>query len=137
MDDLNRIPTHHSAKIFLHRDFSDGTPVRFQNKFPQELQDRIDSAQFTATVNHINEIYSEAESLGSRTYCESCFACLSAYFLYLCIEPHYTKCIKKAARYIEEQNKNVYLPKGLMIVDPAERGLRVLEIVILSEIAVR
>ena len=36
-------------------------------------------------------MYMEAETLSSRTYCESCFACLTAYLAYLCMETHYEK----------------------------------------------
>ena len=36
-------------------------------------------------------MYIEAETLSSRTYCESCFACLTAYLAYLCMETHYEK----------------------------------------------
>ena len=33
--------------------------------------------------------------------------------------------MKKLAAYINEQNESVYVPRGLMIVNPMERGLRV------------
>ena len=39
------------------------------------------------------------------------------------------QCLKKVARYIEEQNKTIFLPQGIMVVDPAERGLRVVSFV--------
>ena len=33
--------------------------------------------------------------------------------------------LKKIARFIQDQNNSVYVPRGLMLVDPAERGLRI------------
>lgn len=33
--------------------------------------------------------------------------------------------LKKIAKYIQEQNEKIYAPRGLVIVDPIERGLRV------------
>lgn len=38
-------------------------------------------------------MYKEAESLGGSTYCESCFACLTAYLSYLCVDTHYEKVL--------------------------------------------
>lgn len=133
MDNMSRLSSAQCTKVFIQRDFSDGTAVRFQNKFPQELEGKIDRVTLERTINTINEIYLEAESLSGRTYCESCFACLTAYLAYLCMDTYYEKCLKRVAQYIDEQNKTVYVPQGLMIVDPAERGLRVLEICILTE----
>ncbi|KAL8560274.1 hypothetical protein ACOMHN_006005 [Nucella lapillus] len=133
MDNMSRLSSAQCTKVFIQRDFSDGTAVRFQNKFPQELEGKVDRATLERTINTINEIYLEAESLSGRTYCESCFACLTAYLAYVCMDTYYEKCLKRVARYIDEQNKTLYVPQGLMIVDPGERGLRVLEICIMTE----
>ncbi len=80
--------------------------------------------------------------------CEGCFACLTAYLLYCCSDTHFEKvswqkelwlidfvltfsltflkqCLKKVAKFIIEQNERVYVPRGLLIIDPVERGLRV------------
>ena len=46
---------------------------------------------FEKTINELNRMYAEAETLGSRNYCESCFACLTAYLAYLCMNTHYEK----------------------------------------------
>lgn len=133
MEDISRIHQPNGIKVFIQRDYTDGTPVKFQIKFPVELEGKIDAIAFQETVCTINNMYNEAESLGGRTYCESCFACLTAYLSYLCMDTHYEKCLKKIGRYIEDQNQNIYVPRGLMIVDPAERGLRTLEICILQD----
>ena len=41
MDDMTRIPPQHCAKVFIQRDYSEGTAVRFQNKFPSELEGKV------------------------------------------------------------------------------------------------
>lgn len=37
----------------------------------------------------------------------------------------YFQVLKKIAKYIQEQNDKVYAPRGLLLTDPIERGLRV------------
>jgi len=133
MDDVSRIPPPHCTKVFIQRDYSEGTQVKFQTKFPQELETRVERVVFENTVTQLNNMCAEAEALSSSTYCESCFACMTAYLAYLCMETHYEKILKKINRYIQEQNETMYLPRGLMLVDPAQNGLRILEICIFSE----
>ncbi|XP_045190494.1 golgin subfamily A member 7-like [Mercenaria mercenaria] len=133
MDDLSRIPVSHCPKVFVQRDYSNGTTLSFQTKFPQDLEGKVDAATFQETVTKLNSMYLEAETLSGKTYCESCLACLTAYLSYICFDTHYEKMLKKIRHYIDEQNQNVYVPRGLMLIDPVERGLRVLEICVLSE----
>nr|CAG4652320.1 EOG090X0IRX [Triops cancriformis] len=113
------------VKVFIQRDYSEGTAVRFQCKFPGELEGKLEKDKFEYTVNTLNEIYQEAEALSCSTYCEGCCACLTGYLLYCCTDTHYEKCLKKAAKFIIEQNERVWVPRGLLLVDPVERGLRV------------
>ena len=66
-------------------------------------------------------------------YSLGCFSCMTAYLIFFCMDSHYDKTLKKVARYIAEQNEQVYLPRGLMLTDPIERGLRCIEIAIFNE----
>ncbi|KAF4533164.1 hypothetical protein B566_EDAN001706 [Ephemera danica] len=120
-------------KIFVQRDYSEGTLVKFQTRFPTELEDKIERAAFEYTISQMNAMYAEAEKAGCSTYCEGCMACLTAYLIYICTETHYEKCLKKVAKFVVEQNERVYVPRGLLVTDPSERGLRVIEISILNE----
>ena len=52
---------------------------------------QIDHEAFENTMTELNAMYDEAEKLGGITYCESCFACLTAYLSYLCMETYYEK----------------------------------------------
>ncbi|XP_057687157.1 golgin subfamily A member 7-like isoform X2 [Corythoichthys intestinalis] len=80
-----------AAKVFIQRDYSNGTVCQFQIKFPSELETRIDKQQFEETVRILNNLYAEAEKLGSHSYIEGCLACLTAYTVFLCMETHYEK----------------------------------------------
>merc|ERR1719167_1411891 len=73
--------------------------------------------------------------MNKSTYCEGCMACLTAYIIYFCAETHYEKCLKKVSRFVHEQNEQVWTKRGLLLTDPIERGLRVVEISLLTEAA--
>ncbi|KAM4582961.1 golgin subfamily A member 7-like [Fundulus diaphanus] len=122
-----------SSKVFIHRDYSTGTICKFQTKFPSELESRLDRQQFEETMQGLNNLYAEAEKLGGMSYLESCLACLTAYTIYFCMETHYEKVLKKIATYIMDQNEKIYAPRGLLLTDPIERGLRVVEITIFED----
>ncbi|XP_069622776.1 golgin subfamily A member 7 [Ranitomeya imitator] len=122
-----------AGKVFIQRDYTNGTLCQFQTKFPCELENRVDRQQFEETIRKLNSLYAEAEKLGGQSYLEGCLACLTAYTIFLCIETHYEKVLKKIAKYIQEQNEKIYAPQGLLITDPIERGLRVIEITIYED----
>lgn len=120
-------------KIYIQRDYTEGTNVKFHINFPPELEGKIEVGMFENTINTINEMFAEAERLSVATYFEGCLACLTAYCIYTCMDPHYDKCVKRCSRFIIEQNERYWVPRGLFITDPIERGLRVIEISVLSE----
>lgn len=120
-------------KVFIQRDYSQGTGVRFQTSFPPDLEGYIDLESFSHLVTNVNKIYGEGESMSFRTFIESFCACLSAYSLYLCIQPYYNKCINRARDFIQEQNDLRWKRRGLLVTDPMDRGLRVIEITIFLE----
>uniref|UniRef100_A0A8C2LNN3 Golgin subfamily A member 7 n=1 Tax=Cricetulus griseus TaxID=10029 RepID=A0A8C2LNN3_CRIGR len=97
-----------SGKVFIHS----STRCQFQTKFPADLENRIDI---------------DTEKLGGKSYLECCLACLTAYTIFLCMETHYEKVLKKVFKYIQEQNEKIYAPQGLFLADPIERGLQVIE----------
>jgi len=127
------ISTQNCKKIFIQRDYSEGCNVKFMTKFPTELQDKIERDQFEYTVTMMNSMYDEAGKANCATFCEGVMACLTAYLIYFCSETHYEKCLKNVARFVVEQNEQVWTKRGLLLTDPIERGLRVIEISILTE----
>lgn len=46
---------------------------------------------------------------------------------YVLIEIH-LQCLRKISKFIASQNERVYIPRGLLLTDPTQRGLRVIEI---------
>ncbi|XP_062832433.1 golgin subfamily A member 7B isoform X2 [Anolis carolinensis] len=122
-----------ATKVFVQRDYSDGTICQFQTKFPPELDSRIERHLFEDTVKTLNNFYAEAEKIGGSSYLEGCLACATAYFIFLCMETHYEKVLKKISKYIQEQNEKIYAPRGLLLTDPVERGMRVIEISIYED----
>ncbi|KAI1280712.1 Golgin subfamily A member 7 [Halotydeus destructor] len=120
-------------RIYLQRDYTEGTSVRFQNIFPQELIGQIETDKFLYTVNTINSIFRDAEKMSARTFVESCCACFTAYLLYCCFDSYYDRCLRKLSAFIDEQNELVWRPRGLQLTDPQDRGIRVIEITFLNE----
>ena len=57
-------------QVFIQRDYSEGSGVRFQTRFPVELQDKIEREQFEYTVKMMNSMYAEAEKANCSTFCE-------------------------------------------------------------------
>uniref|UniRef100_T1JHD1 Ras modification protein ERF4 n=1 Tax=Strigamia maritima TaxID=126957 RepID=T1JHD1_STRMM len=128
MDEMGptaRATTAGCAKVFIQRDYQDGTRVKFQTKFPPELEDKIERSTFEHLVTTLNSYYCEAEKISGTTYFEGLLACFTAYLVYICMETHYEKCLKRVTRFIQEQNESIWIPRGLLVVDPIERGLRV------------
>ncbi|XP_076241570.1 golgin subfamily A member 7 [Calliopsis andreniformis] len=125
-------PPPNCQKVFIQRDYSEGTMVKFQTQFPPELQSRLDRQSFEYTINQLNNYFAEAERASCSTYCEGCLACLTGYLIYICTETHYEKCLRKVAKFVCEQNDRVYKPRGLLLTDPMMRGLRLIEISVLD-----
>uniref|UniRef100_A0A452RJ02 Golgin A7 family member B n=1 Tax=Ursus americanus TaxID=9643 RepID=A0A452RJ02_URSAM len=118
-------------KVFIRETNSDGTICQFQTQFPQSWT--IERQLFEETVKTLNGFYAEAEKIGGSSYLEGCLACATAYFIFLCMETHYEKVLKKISRYIQEQNEKIFAPRGLLLTDPVERGMRVIEISIYED----
>ncbi|KZC14617.1 Golgin subfamily A member 7 [Dufourea novaeangliae] len=125
-------PPPHCQKVYIQRDYSEGTMVKFHTQFPMELESRLDRQSFEYTVTQLNNYFAEAERATCSTYCESCLACLTGYLIYICTETQYEKCLRKVAKFVSEQNDRVYKPRGLLLTDPTLRGLRLIEISVLD-----
>ncbi|KAM4607459.1 golgin subfamily A member 7B-like [Polymixia lowei] len=128
-----RLSASLATKVFVQRDYSEGTVCRFQTKFPSELDSRIERTLFEETVKTLNSYYVEAEKIGGQSYLEGCLACATAYIIFLCLETRYEKVLKKISGYIQEQNEKIYAPRGLLLTDPIDRGMRVIEISVFED----
>ena len=111
-----RIVKMTSKKIFIQRDYSFGTAVRFSTDFPRELSGKVtsnkvltvwkkllkfgfststptqvDEATFRQTMEEINAIFEEAEDLSCMTFTEGCLGCLTGYTIHYCFKTHYER----------------------------------------------
>lgn len=57
-------------KVFVQRDYSEGTSVRFQDKFPDELEGYIERQHFDYLIKTLNCFYDKAEAANLSTFCE-------------------------------------------------------------------
>ena len=115
-------------QIFIHRDYTRGDGVRFSTEYPLQLEGHLEREQFEQIIHKINSLYSKAEMLSPRSVVESVVGCLTAYTLFLCVDTQYDRALKEVSKFIRQQNLTLNRAHGITIVDPMERGLRVMEI---------
>lgn len=109
MEDTTRLTNEQAIKLFIQRDYSEGTMVKFHERFPRELEGKvknflffildefpsflsqIDPSKFVDILQHINRIFAKAESISCRAFTENCCACLTGYLILLCIPTYYQR----------------------------------------------
>jgi len=116
--------------IIVPRDYSEGELCQFSTAFPKELEGKIDPQVLRKAVDEINSVLRDAESINRHHVLESLVGCLTCYISYLFITSYYQKCLIRLRKYLEDENEKSFLPKGLLIRDPAETALQHLEIII-------
>ncbi|XP_055350609.1 golgin subfamily A member 7-like isoform X2 [Paramacrobiotus metropolitanus] len=116
-----------ARSIFVERDYTQGIQVRFLDKFPPELEGKLEPGTFQAIIQRLNEIYEDAETPSCATAWENCIGCCTCYLAFLFMESRYNHYLKKARSYIAEQNRTLSA-RGVTFVDPYERGMRLIEI---------
>jgi hypothetical protein len=114
--------------VFVQRDYSNGVGVRFETKFPPELEGRIGREKFDHLIAALNQMFEKAETISAQSLLYNCLSCMTAYLMLGCVTDQYGQMMMKVRRFINQQNALVFSPRGLTVGDPLERGLRVLEI---------
>ncbi|VDQ07565.1 unnamed protein product [Trichobilharzia regenti] len=118
-------------RIFIQRDYSSGTAVRFQTlPMPLQLRGRIPANRYADAITRLNKLFDEAETITSTVCLENLFGCLTAYLIFLCMKTHYDKVLQKVTLAVADLNEKLFLPNGLLMIDPSERGLRVVSFII-------
>lgn len=46
-------PSNQCLKVFVQRDYSEGTLVKFQTRFPTELEDRVGNRRQLLEIEHV------------------------------------------------------------------------------------
>jgi len=109
--------------LYIQRDYSHGMETQFVDSFPSELNGKISEEEFRHTLTTLNRLFYEAENYTWLTCVESLLYCCSFYTLYLCCTPTYTKIVQRVDRFLDEQNQNIYLARGLRWKNPVYNGL--------------
>ncbi|KAG5446824.1 Golgin sub A member 7 [Clonorchis sinensis] len=93
-------------RIFIQRDFSEGTAVRFQTSpMPFQLRGRINPTRYAEAIGQLNKLFDEAEAISPAVCFENALGCLTAYLAFLCINTHYEKILKKVTLTVEDLNQ--------------------------------
>jgi hypothetical protein len=54
-------PNNQCLKVFVQRDYSDGTLVKFQTRFPTELEDRVGNSSELLEIKSVYFSYSSLQ----------------------------------------------------------------------------
>ncbi|KAK6747062.1 hypothetical protein RB195_000353 [Necator americanus] len=114
-------------------DYAHGLNVHFETQFPLILRGKISERTWETTIDTINSIFAEAEKVCFATILETILGCVTCYCSRLVAETIYQKKMTKLNEFLDRENQGTYNPAGLHILSPMERGLRTIEIWILSE----
>eukprot|EP01091_Cochliopodium_minus_P009694 TRINITY_DN2442_c0_g1_i1.p1 TRINITY_DN2442_c0_g1~~TRINITY_DN2442_c0_g1_i1.p1 ORF type:complete len:127 (-),score=34.81 TRINITY_DN2442_c0_g1_i1:302-682(-) len=118
-------------EVLIERDYSNGiVPAQFLKDYPDKLEGKITKEEFNELITRINQLLDKAESTGCDTFVEGLFGCLTLFTMFLVIDGKYAKEIKKLEKYVEDQNTNLFKPKGMILLNPFYNGLQQIEIII-------
>ena len=81
-----------------------------------------------ATVDGINKHFDAAEAHTAALYWRNFASCLTGYIADFCLANPYDAHLRAMSAFVDEQNAKVYNPRGLVLVNPLDRGLRVIEV---------
>ncbi|KAI6219557.1 Erf4 domain-containing protein [Aphelenchoides fujianensis] len=119
-------------KIYVERDYSLGLEVRFHRTFPTALDGLVEEEDWYYTIDTINKLFELAEAVDMGSVGETMVGFLTCYLIRLVMRTRYENKLIEIHKFIEQQNQKVFLPAGLCVTDPVERGFRVLEISVLT-----
>ncbi|VDN55732.1 unnamed protein product [Dracunculus medinensis] len=134
MSEVN-VPLNTCSKIFIQRDYSKGLAVQFDTSFPIGLIGKISESDWKNTITTINTYYSRAEEVCCASVLETFVGCFSCYLSRLFMSVGFTQYenqLKEISRFLSEENLKIYLPAGVYLTDPIERGFRVFEISLIT-----
>lgn len=126
------VPLNSCNKIFVQRDYSRGLGVQFEVAYPVGLVGKISEETWRNTIETLNAHYNKAEGVCCSTVMETLIGCFSCYISRIFSKTQYEQQLIEIKRFIDEQNEKIYIPAGLHLTDPIERGMRVFEISLLA-----
>uniref|UniRef100_A0A7I4YIJ4 Ras modification protein ERF4 n=1 Tax=Haemonchus contortus TaxID=6289 RepID=A0A7I4YIJ4_HAECO len=131
--EMKAIRLESCRKIFVPRDYSFGLDVHFETQFPMAFRGKISESTWENTIQTINSIFADAEKVCFATILETVLGCATCYCSRLVSDTIYQKKMKKLNEFLNLENQQTYNPAGFHILSPMERGLRTVEIWILTD----
>lgn len=119
-------------KIFIQRDYSKGLDVQFEAEYPARLTEKVPRDVWENTIVRINRIFADAEAITPQTIFETVLGCFTCYASYAITKSTYRRKLDELQEFLNRENREIYHHVGFHIRNPMERGLRVLEISLLS-----
>lgn len=116
------------GNAFVQRDYSDGESrdINFESeKFPPQLENRLEPQVFTQCINEINFIFKPLAKKTSYNLIESWVSMFTC-FLW---RTRFSKTIARLDDLLDQQNKEIFIPRGLQILNPYRTGFRNIQIV--------
>eukprot|EP00039_Didymoeca_costata_P023554 m.7478 g.7478 ORF g.7478 m.7478 type:complete len:185 (-) comp3720_c0_seq2:101-655(-) len=105
--------------------------VQFSTDLPALLAGKIVPHDFKSVIARINTYFEAAESFTSEVGWTNLSWCLCGYFCALFYRSKYEMCMAQMSDFVEERNKKLFQPAGMKLINPLQRGLRIIEIEIL------
>ncbi|KAJ2135672.1 Golgin sub A member 7 [Coemansia sp. RSA 353] len=115
----------------VERDYSQVEARRFTVSMPVQLRGRIDEQQFKKFIRRLNKLLAEAEGATLRNVLEGCLAYATLYMSTLLIKPHAKRTVELITAFIAHENKHLFEPAGLLVIDPLQTAYMFVEIVVL------
>ncbi|KAJ1666905.1 hypothetical protein IW140_003323 [Coemansia sp. RSA 1813] len=119
-------------RVRIERDYSHGVARQFSLTVPTQLGVRVDEHRFKRFVRRINLMLKEAEESTLRNVAEGCLAFATLYLSTLVIKPHFNKTLDRISKFVEAENKTVFRPAGLMVIDPRQTAFMFIEVLLLD-----
>ncbi|KAJ2598821.1 hypothetical protein EV177_007449 [Coemansia sp. RSA 1804] len=117
-------------RVRIERDYSHGVTRQFSLAVPPQLGARVDELQVKRFVRKINRMLRDAENSTLRNVVEGCLAYATLYLSTLVIKPHFTKVLDRISRLVDSENKTVFRPAGLMVIDPRQTAFMFIEVLV-------
>ncbi|KAJ2455307.1 Golgin sub A member 7 [Coemansia sp. RSA 2336] len=118
-------------RVRVERDYSQGDVRRFQVAMPEQLGGRIDELKFKRFVRRLNKMLADAEGATLRNVLEGCLAYATLYISTLVVKPHFKRVIERISAFVARENKELFEPAGLLVLDPLQTAFMFIEIVVL------
>jgi len=114
-------------RAYALRDHSDGE-VAFETALPASLEGKVPPKEFEDTIVGINRYFEQATDFTWGLWFRNCLSCATFFWFDCCVTNPYAALMVEMSEYVRAKNKDVFNPCGLVLVNPLDRGLRLIEI---------